>query len=84
MPGGTADEFIINYSFTINECDDGGMQQVTITGVGGSSRSYTISDSSTTPVEEDSQYTITVSTISNGTASEPSTSAPVTTPGAGM
>ena len=81
--GSTADEFIINYNFTIRQCVDDGVQQVMITPVNGFLRSYTISNSSTTPVEEDSEYTITVSTVSNGITSEPSNPTRVTTEEAG-
>ena len=49
----------------------------------GALRSYTIMNSSTSPVEEDSSYMITVRAVSNVTESNPSNSACTTTAEAG-
>ena len=65
------DEFEISYNYTIDECSaDGEMiTPMTVLFINGTARSYTITRSSTTPVEEDSEYTIQLTAITNLTSS---------------
>lgn len=62
---------------------EGNTQSVTIDIPDGSLMSYTITNSSTSPVEEDSRYMITLTAISSGTRSVPSETASVVTGDAG-
>ena len=83
--GDLVDSFEINYSYTISQCDsDGGaFPPVKITVSNGTQRSYTIMNSPTTPVEEDSEFTISLTAINNGTSSS-SARVQATTEMAGM
>ena len=69
------DDFEISYNYSINECsgDDEMIPQMTVVLINGTMRTYTIMKSPTTPVEEDSEYTIELSAIRNGTRSSPVT-----------
>ena len=65
----TIDRYEINCTFTINECGETEYNNYTIEIFDGSLRSYTIINSYTTPVEEDSSYFITMIAFSNGIGS---------------
>jgi hypothetical protein len=60
----------IKYNYSINECAGMGspIPEITVEISDGSLRMYTISNSSISPVEEDSNYMITLIAISNGSA----------------
>ena len=79
--------FEINYSYVILEClsdgDSTPSPPVTVTLNDGSQRSYTITNSSSTPVEEDSQYTISIRAVNSVERSMLSNSAMTTTASAG-
>ena len=75
----------INYNFTINECyrdSVGRILQGTVNV--GNVRTYNLSNSSQTSVEEDSVYSITVTAVNNVVSSIPSTTRMTTTAPAGM
>ena len=76
------DGFNISYTFTINECD-GSEETANVFLFDSSLRSYTITDSSATPVEEDSRYTIVIIAVNGTSMSESSDTAERTTPTAG-
>ena len=61
------DRYEISYSYVVGECVSDGSEPtnrpVTVTMIDGSQRSYNIMDSYATPVEEDSQYTISIKAI---------------------
>ena len=76
----------IVYSYTINECtgeDNRPFTPVTVVLNDGALRSYTIMNSPTSPVEEDSNYMITVTAVNSVTESNPSNTAITTTAEAG-
>ena len=77
----------INYSYDVIECvrdrDTRPFPPVTVTLNNGSLRSYTISNSPTTPVEEDSRYTISITAVNSVGGSGPSNMAFTTTADAG-
>ena len=75
----------IKYNYSIDECAGMGSPtpEVTVGISDGTLTMYTISDSSTSPVEEDSNYMITLTAISNGMRSAPSATVSVTTRDAG-
>ena len=76
----------IVYTYTINEClneDERHFPPVTVFLNNGALRSYTIINSSTSPVEEDSNYVITMTAVNSVTESNPSNSAFTTTAEAG-
>ena len=75
--------FEISYTFTINECGGSG-ESVNVTLSDSSLRNYTISNSSSTPVEEDSSYTVSITAVGNGTRSEPSSLVSTSTSEAGI
>ena len=64
--GDPVDSYEINYDYSIDECG-ATLPTVTIEISNGSLRRYTITNSSQSPVEEDSTYMITLTAISNGT-----------------
>ena len=78
----------INYSYDVIECVRDGdtrlFQPVIVTLNDGSLRSYTIMNSSTTPVEEDSQYTISITAVNSVGRSGPSNMAFTITADAGL
>ena len=76
----------IVYSYTVNECigeDNRPFPPVTVVLNNGALRSYTIMSSPTSPVEEDSNYLITVTAVNSVTESNPSSTAFTTTAQAG-
>ena len=76
----------IVYSYTVNECtgeDARPIPPVTVVLNDGALRSYTIMNSPTSPVEEDSNYLITVTAVNSVTESNPSNTAFTTTSDAG-
>ena len=79
--------FEINYSYVILECirdgDNTPFPPVTLTLNDGSQRSYTIMNSTRTPVDEDSQYTITMRAVNSVGMSAHSNTAYTTTREAG-
>ena len=81
------DGFEINYSYVINECikdgDNTPFPSVFLTLTDGSQRYYMILDDFITPVEEDSQYTISIRAINSVGRSAPSNTATTTTSSAG-
>ena len=78
----------INYSYQVIECiydgDTRPFPPVTVFMNNGSLRSYTIMNSRTTPVEEDSQYTISITAVNSVERSGPSNMAFTTTADAGL
>ena len=75
----------INYSYTINECSRDSVGRIMQGSVNvGNVRTYNLSNSSQTPVEEDSVYSITVTAINNVVSSIPSATRMTTTAPAGM
>jgi hypothetical protein len=78
----------INYRYFINECElesDGGrpFPPVTVLVNDGSLRRYTVNSSASTPVEEDSAFRITLTSVNSVTRSVPSQPAMATTAEAG-
>ena len=78
------DSYEINYSYTVIECgsERGNFPAVTVPVSDSSLRSYTITNSPTTPVEEDSSYSISLTAVNSVGRSEPS-NIMVTTPETG-
>ena len=78
----------INYCYNVIEClrdgDTRPFPSVTVFINNGSLRSYTIMNSPTTPVEEDSQYTISITAVNSVAQSGPSNTAFTTTADAGL
>ena len=69
QPKGSADvvdSYEISYNFTVDECsgDEGNFPLVTVM-LSGSLRNYTIMNSPTTPVEEDSTYSISLTALNS-------------------
>ena len=80
------DSYEIYYQYTVNECsgNEGSFPPVDATIADGSLRAYTIENSDSTPVEEDSIYfTITLRAVNVVDTSEPSNRVTVTTGQAG-
>ena len=81
------DRYEINYEFSVIECgvDGGSFGPVTVTVNNGSLRRYTLNSSSSTPVQEDSRYFITLTAVNSVTRSEAAAAfpSPFTTPDAG-
>ena len=81
------DGFVINYSYIVNECINDGdntpFLPVTLMLDNSSQRSYTIMNSDRIPVEEDSQYTITIRAVNSVGMSAQSNTAMTTTANAG-
>ena len=76
------DSYEINYEYTVNQCsgNEGSFPPVTAPIADGSLRAYTIENSDSTPVEEDSFYsTITLRAVNDVDTSEPSNSITATT-----
>ena len=75
----------INYNYTLNECFKDSVGRIMQGSVNvGNVRTYNLSNSSQTPVEEDSVYSITVTAINNVVSSIPSATRMTTTAPAGM
>lgn len=77
------DGFEINYSFTIIECDVNGNTEVAVMVPDGTVREHIIINSSTTPIEEDSMYTISLTAMNTVNSSEASEVVVFSTPQAG-
>ena len=79
------DSYEINYDHIINECGGniGILPTVTVILDNGSLRSYTLTNSSSTPVEEDSMHFITLRAVNSVTRSD-TTMASITTADAGL
>ena len=81
------DRYEITYSFVVRECvrdnDNRPFHPDTVTVNDGSQRSYTIMNGSTTPVEEDSEYTISIRAVNSLEISAESSNATTTTASAG-
>ena len=76
--------FEITYTYVVNECSSTlPFPPVTVTLNTGSLRGYTITNSSLSPVEEDSVFTISVTAVNSVTESNPSNTATTTTAQAG-
>ena len=80
------DIYEINYSFTVNECsgNEGNFQPVTVMLADRSLRSYTIMNSSTSRVEEDSTYSISLTAVNSVERSTATTIMAVATDTAGV
>ena len=75
----------INYNYTINECSRDSVSRIMQGSVNvGNVRTYNLSNSPQTSVEEDSVYSITVTAINNVVSSIPSATKMTTTAPAGM
>jgi hypothetical protein len=76
----------INYRYFIEECEyEGGgpFPQITVSVDDGTLRRYTLNNSAMTPVEEDSVFLITLTSVNSVTRSVPSQPAMATTAEAG-
>ena len=82
------DSYEINYDRIVNECGGniGSFPTVTVILDNGSLRSYTLTNSSSTPVEEDSRYYITLRAVNSVTRSDTTMAFPnpITTANAGL
>ena len=81
------DRYEINYRYFIEECElEGGGQflPVTVSVNDGTLRRYTLNNSASTPVEEDSEFRITLTAINSVTRSVSSQPAMTTTAEAGI
>ena len=80
------DRYEINYRYFVEECDlEGGRvyPPVTVSVSDGTLRRYTLNNSASTPVEEDSVFRITLTAVNHVTRSVPSQPAMTTTAEAG-
>ena len=87
LGAGAVTRYRIVYSYTVNECtgeDNRPFPPVTVVLNNGTLRTYTIMNSSTSPVEEDSNYMITVTAVNSVTESNPSNTGFTTTAEAGI
>jgi hypothetical protein len=76
----------INYRYFIEECEleyGGNFPPVTVSVNVGTQRRYTLNNSASTPVEEDSYFRITLTAVNSVTRSIPSQSVTTTTAEAG-
>ena len=76
------DRYEINYGYFIEECElEGGrpFPPVTVSVNDGTLRRYTLNNSASTPVEEDSLFRITLTAVNSVTRSVPSQPAMITT-----
>ena len=81
------DKYEINYQYIIEECQlEGGrtFPSVTVSVNDGTLRRYTLNDSASTPVEEDSLFRIILTAVNSVTRSGPSQLALTTTAEAGI
>ena len=84
-PGGADDvpvnSYEINYEYSVIQCRNEGdsFPPITIRMIDGSLREYTIENSTITPVEEESEYNITLRAVNAVDRSEPSNIARATT-----
>ena len=79
------DSYWIGYEYSVHECiDEGGsFPAVTVMVHKGSLRSYTMTNSVSTPVEEDSSFFITLTAVTSVTRSDPTPSVTIMTTDAG-
>ena len=78
------DRYEINYRYFIEECESGKtFPPVTVSVNDDSLRRYTLNNSASTPVEEDSVFQITLTAVNSVTRSGPSQPAMTTTSEAG-
>lgn len=72
------DRYEINYDHIVNECggDMGSFPTVTVVLDDGSLRSYTLTNSSLSPVEEDSMYFISLRAVNSVTRSDATMASP--------
>ena len=79
------DRYEINYRYTINECanEEGSFPPVTVSVNDGTLRRFTLNNSASTPVEEDSEFQITLTAVNSETRSLPSQPAMIGTADAG-
>ena len=79
------ESYEINYQYIIQECfGEGIFPPVTVSVDNSSLRRYTLSNSASTPVEEDTLFQISLTAINSVTRSVPSQSIMTTTTEAGM
>ena len=80
------DSYEIIYDRIVNECSGniGSFPTVTVILDNGSLRSYTLVNSSSTPVEEDSRYFVTLRAVNSVTRSDTTMAFPITTADAGL
>ena len=80
------DSYEINYQYIVDECisEGGSFPPVTAMVNNGSLRSYTLTNSVSTPVEEDSLFSISLTAVNNVDRSAPSESVMTTTVEAGI
>ena len=79
------DRYEINYHYTINECvnEEGSFPPVIVSVNDGTLRRFTLNNSASTPVEEDSEFRITLTAVNSETRSLPSQPAMIGTADAG-
>ena len=80
------DRYEINYRYLIEECESEGgrlLPPVTVSVNDGTLRRYTLNNSASTPVEEDSVFRITLTAVNSVTRSVPSQPAMTSTAEAG-
>ena len=65
------DIYEINYEYSVNECFGGTFPAVTVMGINGSLRSYTLTNSVSSPVQEDSSFFLTLTAVNSVTRSDP-------------
>ena len=82
-PGGLVDRYELTYRYIINECGNNMRDPPVIVTLNSSQSSYTIENGPSTPVEEDSDYSISLVAI-NSAGRSSSDSDLATTPEAGM
>ena len=82
------DSYEINYLFLIHQCDDEGVgnfpQAITVSVGNSSLRRYTLSNSASIPVEEDSLFQFSLTAVNSVTRSVPSQPVSITTAQTGM
>ena len=73
MGADTVDSYEINYEYSVNECsgEGGSFPAVTVRGINGSLRTYTLTNSASTPVDEDSSFFITLAAVNSVMRSDP-------------
>ena len=78
------DRYEINYHYSIEECEYyTSFPPVTVSVSDGTLRRYTLNNSASTPVEEDSEFRMTLTAVNSVTRSVPSQPAITTTAEAG-
>ena len=82
------ESYEIRYEYSINECigerDNFSSDSVTVVLNNGSLRSYTLTNSSSTPVEEDSSFFVTLRAVNGAMTSDPTPPVPIETADASM